>query len=102
MDPFDINDKVEPFPLSRAITAGPGIDERLKEVFKPTIEDVDMLEPKRFKQLLKDTHAALHQHSENERNKEVKAAFDHLVALLEENISLQTILDQYMNRIKKA
>jgi hypothetical protein len=102
MDPSEINDTYQLLPLTQIITPRSSIDERLKKAFIPVISDVNMLKPERLKKLLKDTHAALMEDVKNEKNEDAKEAINSLITLLEENSALQSVVEHYMNRIRKA
>ena len=102
MDPSEINDKYQLLPLTQIITPRSSIDERFKEAFIAAISDVNMLKPERLNKLLKDTHAALMEDVKNEKNEDAKEAINSLITLLEENCALQSVVEHYMNRIRKA
>jgi FixJ family two-component response regulator len=102
MDPFEIKDKYQLLPLTQIISPRSSIDERFKEAFIAAISDVNMLKPKKINKLLKDTHAALMEDVKNEKNEDAKEAINSLISLLEENSALQSVVEHYMNRIRKA
>jgi hypothetical protein len=102
MDPFEIKDKYQLLPLTQIISPRSSIDERFKEAFIAAISDVNMLKPKKINKLLKDTHAALMEDVKIEKNEDAKEAINSLISLLEENSALQSVVEHYMNRIRKA
>lgn len=89
-------------PTAKLLNPQPSIDTRLQEALKPFISDRSVLKPDKYRTILEDTRLALLDQIHYEKTQEAKEALNGLKAVLDENAALRTILDQYMNHIKKA
>jgi hypothetical protein len=89
-------------PMARFKYSQPSIDARIREQLKPAISDRSTLSPEQYNALLFDTHSALQKQISNEKDEETREALRDLISLLEENVTLKSLLDQYMNHVQKA
>ena len=101
-DPSVADDDFVISPLAGSLSRQPSIDARLREELKPVIHDINILKPENYHALSTATYDALVKQSRNELSDEAKEALAALIELLEENIELESFLDQSMNRIHKA
>lgn len=89
-------------PMARFKYAMPSIDARIREQLMPVISDQSQLNPEQYNAMLFDTHSALQKQIINEKEEETREALRELISLLEENVTLKLLLDQYMNHVQKA
>jgi hypothetical protein len=102
LDPFVADDDFVISPLVGSLSGQPSIDARLREELKPVIHDINILRPENYHTMSMATCDALVKQSQIEQTDEAKEALASLIALLKENIELESFLDQSMNRVHKA
>ncbi len=88
--------------FAKCLTPPSSMDARLKEELKPAISDRSVMKPDKYQAILEETYVALVNQMGNEKEEASKEALSSLTSLLEEIVSLQTLLNQYMNHMKKA
>jgi hypothetical protein len=88
--------------VAKCLTPPSSIDARLKEQLKPAISDRSVMKPDKYQAILEETYVALVNQMGNEKEEASKEALSSLTSLLEEIVSLQTLLNHYMSHMKKA
>lgn len=88
-------------PLVKPLTLRKSLDTRLKEAFKPVINSMNILKPVKFQKLSMETYNALNELLKSTENEDVKEALTALIALLKENIVLNTFVEQSLKRVQK-
>lgn len=95
----------QPLVISREakhLTLQLSIETQLREALTPHVHDINILKPKRYRELSKSTYEALVKEAEAENAAEAREALVDLIALLKENLLLSSLLNQNIKRVQKA
>lgn len=74
----------------------------VQDAFEPVQIDTNFFSSKKSQEVLKDTRALIVDLVRTEKDEVVKATLNRLIKLLEENVELRSILEIYMDRVKKV
>ena len=101
LEPLSAEDDLLLSPLVKPLSLRKSLDTKLKEAFKPVINSMNILKPAKFQKLSLETHNAVAELLNKTENEDVKEALTGLVALLKENMTLNTFVEKSIKRVQK-
>jgi hypothetical protein len=88
--------------FSQSLAFKSSLETLVQDAFEPVQTDNSFFASKQTKTMLKDTRACLVDLVGTEKDEVVKTSLNRLIKLLDENIELRSVLEIFMDRVKKV